>query len=80
MLGTKLNMFYRLSDLVNCFERLCDGYDMSSLYALPGLFDRGLLPPALFVMGTLGVAGVRFDVSGEALLRGGDSVRADDVR
>ena len=29
-------------------------------------------PPALFVMGILGVTGVHFDVSGAALLRGGD--------
>ena len=31
-------------------------------------------PPALFDMGTLDVACVHFDVSGAALLRGGDSV------
>ena len=46
---------------------------MSSICAHPGLFDRGILPPALFDMGTLGVAGVHFDESGAALLRGGDS-------
>ena len=71
-----LNMLYRLSDLVNCFELLCDGYDVSSNYAHPGLFDRGLLPPPLFVKGTLSVAGVCIDVSGAALLWGGDSVSA----
>ena len=71
-----LNVFYRLSDVVNCVELLCDGYDMLSLCAKPDLFDWGLLPPALFVMMTLGAAGVRFDVSGVALLRGGDLVQA----
>ena len=47
---------------------------MSSIGTGPGLFEWGLLPPALFDMGTLDVAGNRFDVSGAALLRGGDSV------
>ena len=37
-------------------------------------FKWGLLPPALFDMGTLDVAGVRFDVSGAALLQADDSV------
>ena len=45
---------------------------MSSIGFYPGLFEWGLLPPALFVMGTLDVTGVHFDAS---LLRGGDSVR-----
>ena len=40
----------------------------------PGLSEWGLLPLALFDMGTLDVAGVRFDVSGAALSLGGDSV------
>ena len=40
----------------------------------PGLFEWGLLPLALFDMGTLDVADVRFYVSGAALLQGGDSV------
>ena len=48
--------------------------DVSSIWTCPGLFEWGLLPPALFDMGILDVAGVRFDVSGAALLRGGDSV------
>ena len=47
---------------------------MSSMGTYPALFEWGLLPPALFDMGTLDVAGVRFDVSGATLLRGGDSV------
>ena len=69
---------YRLLDLLNCFELLCGvgGYDMSSICAHPGLFDRSLLPPALSDMGTLVVAGVRSDVCGAALLWGGDLVRA----
>ena len=40
----------------------------------PGLFEWGLLPLDLFDMGTMDVTGVRFDVSGVALLRGGDLV------
>ena len=48
---------------------------MSSMWAHPGSFDRSLLPLALYDMGTLDVTGVRFDVSGAALLWGGDSVR-----
>ena len=41
-----LNLIYRLSDLVNCFERMCGigVYDASSVCAHPGLFDRGLWP------------------------------------
>ena len=72
------NLIYRLSDLVNCFELLCGigGYDVLSMCVPPGLFDRGLLQPALSDMGTLVVAGVRFDVSGAVLLRRGDSVCA----
>ena len=65
-----------MSELVNHFELLCciGGYDVSSIGTYPGLFVWGLLPPALFDMGTLDVAGVRFDVSGVALLRGCDLV------
>ena len=48
---------------------------MSWIGTYPGLFEWGLLPLALFDMGTLDVAGVHFDVSGAALLRGGGSVR-----
>ena len=53
-----LNLIYRLSDLLNCFELLCGigGYDVSPIWVHPGLFDRGLLPPALFDMGTLHVS------------------------
>ena len=63
-----LNLIYHLLDLVNCFELLCGigGYDVSSIWDHPGLFDRRLLPPALTDMGTLDV---HFDVSGAALLR-----------
>ena len=73
-----LNLIYRLSDLVNHFELVCGvgGYDVSSIRAYPGLFEWGLLQLALFDMGTLDVTCVRFDVSGAALLRGGDSVCA----
>ena len=37
-------LIYRLSDLVYCIELLCgiSGYDVSSICAHPGLFDRGL--------------------------------------
>ena len=41
---------------------------MSLIVAYPGLFEWDLLPPALFDMGTLDVTGVRFDVSGAALM------------
>ena len=47
---------------------------MSSMWAHPGLLDRSLLPLALCDTGTLDITGVRFDVSGAALLRGGDLV------
>ena len=45
-----LHLIYQLSDLVNCFKPLCGigGYDVSSICAHPGLFDQGLLAPALF--------------------------------
>ena len=71
-----LNLIYRLSELVNHFEPLCDigGYDVTLIGTHLGLSEWGLLPLALFDMGTLDVAGVRFDVSGAALLLGGDSV------
>ena len=42
----------------------------------PGLFGQALSPLALSDMGILVVAGVHFDVSGQALSSGGDSVRA----
>ena len=72
-----LNLIYRLSDLVYHFELLCEvgGYDVLLIGAHPVLFEWVLLPLALFVMVTLDVTGVRFDVSGVALLRGGDLVR-----
>ena len=66
-----LNLIYRLSGLVYQLELLCEvgGYDVEVLLigAHPDLFQWGLLPPALFAMGTLDVIGVRFDVSGGAL-------------
>ena len=48
-----LNLINRLFDLVNCFELLwgIGGYDVSSIWAHSGLFDRSLLPPALFDRG-----------------------------
>ena len=71
----------RLSDLVNRFRLLCmdGGDDVSSLCQVcvsPGLFDQALSQPVLSDMGILVVAGVHFDVSGQALSPGGDSVRA----
>ena len=67
-----LNLIYRLLDLVNCFKLSwgIGGYGVSSMWAHPGLFDW--LPLAMVDTGTLDVTGVRFDVSGAALLRGGD--------
>ena len=66
------------SDLVNRLRPLCmdSGDDVSSLCISPGLFDWVLSQPALSDMGILVVTGVRFDVSGQALSPGGDSVRA----
>ena len=55
---------------MNCFELLCGigGYDVSSIRSHPGLFDRSLLPPVFLIC-------AHFDVSGAALLWGGDYVR-----
>ena len=50
--------------------------DVSSCCVSPGIFDRALSQPALSDMGILVVAGVRFDVSGQALSPKGDSVPA----
>ena len=59
----------RLSDLVSRFRLwyMCGGDDVSSFCVSLGLFDQALSQPALLYMGILVVAGVRFDVSGQAL-------------
>ena len=61
------------SDLANRFRLLCvfGGDDMSSLCVPPGLFDRALSQLTLSELGILVVAGVRHDVSGQALYPGG---------
>ena len=51
-------------------------YVWSSLCGSLGLFDQALSHPALSDMGILFVAGVRFDVFGQALSPKGHSVRA----
>ena len=55
-----------------CWWRCC----VIVLCPPPGLFDRALSQPALSDLGILVVTGVQFDVSGQVLYPGGDSVRA----
>ena len=70
-------LFYRLLDLVDCFDLLSGmgGHDVASLCVPPGLSSRDLLQPSLSGTGVLDVAGVCFDVSGANSLCEGDSVR-----
>ena len=62
------DLINRSSDLVSRFRLLCmcSGDAVSSLCVTLGLSDRALSQLALSYMGILIVAGVRFDVSGEA--------------
>ena len=74
----ELDLIIRASDLVNRLRLLCvlGGDAVSSLCVPLCLFDEALSQTALSDLGILVVAGVHFNVSGQVLYPGGDSVRA----